>query len=453
MKPRRELPHDVKILLICLAAGLPGVVVAAWLAPAALAGTSAALVIAFVAATWLLLSLQARTTVVRPLAVLANLLAGLRLGDFSVRAREGIGRDPLSVVFSELNTLGGLLHEHRLGALEALALVRKMMAELDAAVFAFDAEGNLRMANDAAGELLHRAVPEMLGRSAGQLALEECFRGERHRTLMLAVGRSSRRFQLRRNSFRQQGRPMTLIVLTDVSEAVREEERESSRRLIRVLGHEINNSLAPIGSISATLASLLRREELPSDWKEDLVEGLRVIENRAGALGRFMSEYSRLSRLPAPSFSSVDVRAWVRRVVALETAVPIEVEDGGPCQIEGDGDQLEQLLINISRNACEAAREARGHDRPWVWIGWKCESDELVLQVRDNGAGLAPSENLFVPFFSTKVGGSGIGLVLSRQIAEAHGGSLEIHNHPEGGAEVILQLPTRRRSPSPDAPS
>ncbi|MGH9337805.1 MAG: sensor histidine kinase, partial [Vicinamibacteria bacterium] len=214
--------------------------------------------------------------------------------------------------------------------------------------------------------------------------------------------------------------------------------RQAWRRLIRVIGHELGNSLAPIKSMAGTLAHLLDRTSELSDWRDDMKRGLVVIGERSEALSRFMSAYARLARLPPPTFQTVDVDALVRRVVALQTNYPVTIESGPPIHIRADADQLEQLLINLLRNAIDASLEKESA----VHVRWAVMDGHLQLLVEDEGPGLPQTANLFVPFFTTKVGGSGIGLVLCRQIAEAHGGTLDVDNRDDRtGCRAMLTLP------------
>src|SRR5439155_25963626 len=246
------------------------------------------------------------------------------------------------------------------------------------------------------------------------------------------------RWGMRRNSFRQGGLPHQLLVLADLSQALREEERQAWQRLLRVLGHELNNSLAPIKSISGSLAGLLKKPTPPEDWKEDMQRGLGVISARADALSRFMEAYSRLARLPQPRLQPLEIEPLVRRVAGLETRVPVALMPGANVLVQADGDQLEHLLINLLRNAADAALETK----TGVKIGWTKAGAQLEVRVEDEGPGLSNTANLFVPFFTTKPGGSGIGLALSRQIAEAHGGSLTLENRKKGtGCVARLRLP------------
>ena len=331
-----------------------------------------------------------------------------------------------------------MLREQRLGALEATALLRTVMEEINLAVFAFDDAQRLRLVNRAGERLLAQPIERLLGRTAGELGLADCLQGEPTRTLQMTFPGSIGRWGMRRSSFRQGGKPHQLLVLADLSQALREEERQAWQRLLRVLGHELNNSLAPIKSIAGSLGSLLGKEPPPADWKEDMQGGLGVITARADALSRFMEAYSRLARLPQPKLGAVEIELLIRRVAGLETRVPVVLAPGPNLMIQADGDQLEQLLINLLRNAADAALETRGG----VKIGWVKTGSQLEIRVEDEGPGLSNTANLFVPFFTTKPGGSGIGLALSRQIAEAHGGSLTLENRKQGtGCLARLRLP------------
>ncbi|HYH46249.1 MAG TPA: ATP-binding protein, partial [Thermoanaerobaculia bacterium] len=315
----------------------------------------------------------------------------------------------------------------------------------EVAIFALDHQARLQLVNRAGTRLLtvpdsHQAGrPErLLGRSAAELGLADCLEGDEARTLERSFPGGSGRWALRRSSFREEGAPHTLLVLSDLSQTLREEERQAWKRLLRVLGHELNNSLAPIRSMAGTLLRLLEREPPPADWRDDMRQGLSVIGDRAEALSRFMAAYARLARLPAPRPAPLALAPLIQRVAALETRLAVDLEPGPPVTVEADADQLEQLLINLVRNAADAALETDGG----VAVGWRVAGDWVEVRVDDEGPGIGNVENLFVPFYTTKPGGSGIGLALSRQIAEAHGGTLTLENRPGGpGCEAVLRLP------------
>ena len=431
--------HDRRILLMALASGFPAVLVALILLwsepqPARVQWTLTVVIIGF----WLGFSHAVRERVVFPLQTLSNLLAALREGDFSIRARGAARDDALGEAMLEVNFLGQILREQRLGALEATALLRTVMAEIEVAVFAFDSEQKLKLVNRAGERLLAQPAERLMAKSASELGLADCLSGESTRTLQMSFAGGTGPWEVHRSTFRERGAPHQLLVLSDLSRALREEERQAWQRLVRVLGHELNNSLAPIKSIAGSLESLVARETQPSDWKEDMRRGLGVIASRAASLNRFMEAYSRLARLPLPRLQPLSLSALVKRVVGLETRINIELSAGPEITIRADGDQLEQLLINLVRNAVDASLETGGTVR----VGWRRILGRVEVWVEDEGPGLSNTSNLFVPFFTTKPGGSGIGLVLSRQIAEAHGGTLTLENRQNShGCEARLRLP------------
>ena len=437
-EPRSAPHHEKLVFRLTLLAGLPGVVASMVLlwrdGYSGKVQWTAGLVII---GGWLITALVLRERVVRPLQTLSNMLAALREGDYSIRARGADREDALGLAFLESNLLGETLRLQRLGAMEATALLRTVMAEIDVAVFAFDEADKVRLVNRAGERLLGQAEERLLGRTAEQVGLADSLMGASPRTVDVTFPGGSGRWEVRRGSFRQDGRPHTLLVLADVSKTLREEELQAWQRLVRVLSHEINNSLAPIKSITGTLGALLERHPRPADADDDLRRGLSVIGGRSEALVRFMSSYARLARLPAPNRVPLAVGLWVRRVAALETRMPVSVEDGPATTLRADGDQLDQLLINLVRNAVDASLETHGG----VHIRWQRQNGTLALMVEDEGPGIANSANLFVPFFTTKPQGSGIGLVLCRQIAEAHGGSLSLENRADRrGCVATLRL-------------
>jgi nitrogen fixation/metabolism regulation signal transduction histidine kinase len=437
---RRRLPHDLRVQLLALAAAVPALALTAYLlAHSDLQPRTRWTLGTLVVVSWLAFAASAREAVARPLQTLSNLLGALREEDFSFRARVGRRDDPLGQALVEVNALAQMLREQRLGALEATALLRKVMEEIDVAVFAFDAGSELQLLNRAGERLLGAPSERLVGLGAEALGLAPFLTGEATRTADAAFAGAAGRFDMRRTSFRQRGRPMQLLVLADVSRALRDEERQAWQRLIRVIGHELNNSLAPIRSVAGSLESLLLREPRPADWEDDVRRGLSVIAARAESLRRFMDAYAQLARLPPPTRRRVSIGALLRRIAGLETRVKVAVNGGREVAVEADPDQLEQLLINLVRNAAEAAPAAPNGVR-LSWSLLEKPAPAVEIRVDDDGPGLPPSANLFVPFFTTKQGGSGIGLVLCRQIAEAHGGTLTLANRPEGGCRAALVL-------------
>ena len=436
-KPR--LVHEQHILVMALIAGAPAVLTSMlvlWLGDytSRVQWTLTALIIG----VWLGFCFALRERVASPLRTLANLLEAMREGDYSIRARHSKSGDAMGEVMQQVNAMSATLREQRLGAMEATTLLRKVMEEINVAVFAFDSERRLRLVNRAGERLLNQPSVRLLDQSADLLGLSQYLEGEAQRTEQRTFPVGTARWGVSRSLFREGGLPHQLVVVTDLTRPLREEELQAWQRIVRVLGHELNNSLTPIKSIAGSLESLLARQPRPEDWEDDTRRGLAVIAARSEALSRFMSAYATLAKLPRPTMAPVGVAELVRRVARLETRLTPALEAGPDVVIQADADQLEQLLINVIRNAADASIETGGG----VHVGWERQDGRLSVWVRDEGPGLPNTANLFVPFFTTKPNGTGIGLVLSRQIAEAHGGTLTLQNAAEGpGCEARLVLP------------
>jgi PAS domain S-box-containing protein len=375
------------------------------------------------------------------LRTLANLISAIREEDYSIRARGSHRDDGMGEVARELNLLTRALRSRRLEGVEAAALVRSVLEHIDSAIFTFDEAGKLRLVNRAGERLLGRSAEQLHGRSAADLALQPFLAGAEARTDEVVLPGGHGRFRIRRTMFRENGVPHVMLSMSDLSRTLREEERQAWQRLVRVLSHELNNSLAPIRSIAESLASILSRDPRPEGWEDDAQQGLEVISERSGGLARFLQAYSQLARLPRPDLRPVNVGDVVQRVAELETRIAVQVERGPELVIRADGDQLEQLLINLVRNGADAVLETGGG----VVITWGAAGDVVEICVIDEGAGIVGTANLFVPFFTTKPGGTGIGLTLARQIAEAHDGVLTLSNRPEPerGTVARLRLPMR----------
>ncbi len=434
-----RMRSERKLLALALAGGAPALALCAALTAGVPRSRPSQWSLAVAAAAvWAASALALRRSTAFRLRTLSNHLAALREGDYSFRVRGGGRNDSFGELVLELNQLAQTLRDERFGDVESTALLGKVMAEIDVAVLAFDPDRRLTLANRAAARLLGGAPESLLGRGVEELGLAGCMEGPAAHSVNVPLGSGAERWELRRGTFRQGGRQHQLLVLSDVSRALRAEEVAAWQRLIRVLGHELRNSLTPIISIAGSLESLLASAELPSDWRADARGGLKVIANRAESLNRLMSSYARLARLPKPRLGEVDVGEWVRRVASLETRLAVAVEEGPPARLRADADQLDQLLINLVRNAADAAVDAGGGVR----VGWGERGGAVEVRVDDDGPGLASDANLFVPFFTTKPGGTGIGLALCRQIAEAHGGSVALANR-EGarGCRAVVRLP------------
>ena len=436
-----RLNHDSRVLLLALAGGFPAVLVCViLLASGGFSGRTQWTLDLTVVLFWIGCCAAARGRVTGPLRTIANLLEAMREGDYSIRGRVDDPEEPMGEVMQQVNAMATTLRDQRLGALEATALLRKVMEEIEVAVFAFDPKQSLRLVNRAGERLLAQPAERLLARDAASVGLGEYLAGEPEQTIGKTFPGASGRWGIRRSQFREGGVPHQLLVVTDLTRPLREQELQAWQRLVRVLGHELNNSLTPIKSIAQSLEQMVKSEPYPDDWAEDMARGLNVIATRSESLSRFMSSYARLAKLPPPRLGSVEINSLLRRVTQLETRMLIFFEELSPLTIQGDADQLEQALINLIRNSVDAAQETGGR----VFVKHVRQNSAIEIIIRDEGPGLPNTANLFVPFFTTKRGGSGIGLVLSRQIAEAHNGSLILQNATDGpGCEAKLVLPVQ----------
>lgn len=423
------------LTFLALAGGLPALIVAgAMLAGSDLPSGVIALILVFIVGAWLAFGLSLKGRLTYQVNTLSNLLEALREEDYSMRSRRSRERGAFGDVFREVNSLSTTLREHRVKAREATALLRKVLAEVDIAVFAFDGSGRLMLVNRA-GERLVQS-DEATGQTAAGLGLDDLLVREGRQTVSRRFPGGSGRWDVWTGSFRESGVPHWLLVISDLSRALREEERKAWQRLIRVMGHELNNSLTPIKSMATTLKTRLDGGAAVASLREDLGTSLGIIASRAEALGRFMTGYTMLARLPAPRRKPVRLRALVERAATIDTRKVVAV-DGEEVIVSVDPDQLEQLIINLVKNAVDAAGPEGTVD-----VRWAAGENGLCLEVLDSGPGLSGTDNLFVPFFTTKPGGTGIGLVLCRQIAEAHDGTLALENREDGpGCVARLELP------------
>ncbi len=374
---------------------------------------------------------------VRPLQTLSNVISSIREGDYSFRARGASSADALGELATEINTLADLLQKQRVRSLEATALLARILEVMHAPLFAFDRENRLQLVNSAGLKLLDRPYSRSIGQSANELHLEDWL-GAPDQSIR-SFGANPARWLLRKASFRQDGAPHTLLVMADVRVPLQEEEQAAWKRLIRVLGHELSNSLAPIKSISGSL--LARVECIQGDEvaRSDFRRGLSVVESRADALHRFVQSYRRLAQLPPPRQRPVALGPLMERVVLLEQRLPVKLDAGPQVTLDADSDQIEQMLINLLANAVDASLANGGQP---VRTSWAPTDSSVQIVIEDNGLGIANPENLFVPFYTTKPTGSGIGLALAQQIARAHGGEITLVNREDGdGARAIVLLP------------
>jgi two-component system, NtrC family, nitrogen regulation sensor histidine kinase NtrY len=442
-------PFERRLLLSILATGLPCATLAftlLWINPYTLDHKLEGTVFFFL--LWLGMGFAARNRVVNSVRVLSSVVSSLKEDDFSFRATRAVEGDALGDLAIEINNLARALESERLGTMEAESLLRKVLAEAEGVIFAFSLDGKLKLFNHAAATFLGKREESLVNQDANELGIGDLLDGPSSRTISRISGGIERRWIVHRTHFRQSGIRHHLIMLSEASEALRAEERLAWQRMVRVLSHEINNSLAPIKSVTRTMGRILSQTELPERVHKDFDLGLSVIGSRAEALNRFLQSYAQLSKLPPPTRRVVSLKNLVERVIGLEARVEIAVLTVTDLSINVDPDQLEQVIINLTKNAVEAflAEPANGetltNDGPAVCVNWASAGNDMELWIRDRGIGLLDASNLFVPFYTTKETGTGIGLVLCRQIIEAHGGRLQIQNRTDTtGCEVQIRIP------------
>lgn len=424
--------------LYCLLLVLPALVLAGVVAEQNHFGlTSSVILEACLLLYFALVSAALIESLTRPLQTLSNVVSSLREGDYSFRARGARAQDALGELAGEINALADLLQMQRVHSLEATALLAQIFEVMSAPLFAFDRENLLQLVNTAGLKLLGLGHSRCLGRSADDLGLQELL-GAPDQSIR-SFGSRSTRWLVRKAAFRQDGVPHMLLLLADVSMPLREEEQIAWKRLIRVLGHELSNSLAPIKSIAGSLLARLDLLDADEPARADFRRGLGVIESRADALHRFVQSYRQLAQLPPPRLRPVELGPLLERVVLLEQRLPIELAPGPPVTLDADPDQLEQMFINLLANAVDASA---GNGRHPIRARWNLSGTNVEAIIEDRGKGIANSDNLFVPFYTTKPEGSGVGLALAQQIARAHGGEISLQNREDGaGARATVRLP------------
>jgi nitrogen fixation/metabolism regulation signal transduction histidine kinase len=422
---------------------LPALILAAVLLYRDSFGLAPALLLAGSLLVYLLLVAAALIEgMIRPLQTLSNVVASLREGDYSFRARGAGSQDPLGELAAEVNALADLLQKQRVRSLEATALLARILEVMHAPLFAFDRNDLLQLVNEAGVRLLGRPHARCYGHTARELGLEELLAAEDQ--TIHSFNANSTRWLLRKAAFRQDGAPHTLLLLADVSLPLQEEEQTAWKRLIRVLGHELSNSLAPIKSIVGSLLTRLDQVSGEEAVLRDFRRGLGVVEGRADSLHRFVQSYRRLAQLPPPHLRPVPLGPLLERVAHLEQRLTVQLELGPPVVLSADPDQLEQMFINLLANAVDASL-ANGAQP--VRVSWSLDGTAALVSIEDRGLGIANADNLFVPFYTTKPSGSGVGLALAQQIARAHSGDISLLNREDGeGARATIRLPVAQPS-------
>jgi len=367
---------------------------------------------------------------------LSNLVEAIRGGDFTLRGKKRSSDDPLTELIGQINLLSANLSEQRIASEEAYRLLDKTIAHINVAIFAFDARGQIKLANPAAGRLFDCDYQLLLGKAADDLALNDFLSGEQSQLIEHSFPGGAGRWQIRLDSYRDRGIQGKLLFITDLKTVLREEELKAWKNLIKVISHEVNNSLYPISSISQTLNKLTTSQTLAPDWKTDMSEGLSVISERANNLTDFINRYAKVAKLPEPNkviFTMAQLLAHTAIIHSNKELISIDENSDPGMELFADQGMIEQVIINLLKNALEAGAP--------VFFSWSEDEKHQWMNVIDNGDGIKNSANLFVPFYSTKKTGSGIGLVLCQQILDIHHGSLALENRDQGGCLAQVCLP------------
>jgi len=367
---------------------------------------------------------------------LSNLIESMIDGDYSLR-----GRAQTNKAFQELldliNSLAETLSQHKLEARESRMLLERIMEQMDAMVLATNEQGNVVMANASANKLIFGGREQNTPIELASLPIGNEILEAQSGIIEFNHSQLSGEYFLFKEGFLSEGKPHQLYMLTNAERLLMEKERQAWQSLLRVLSHEMNNSLTPIATISQSMQQKLQQQDQAID-RQALLSGVGIINERADALSAFIASYSQLSHLPQPNKSSFSLNTVLTNLAPLFPGTSILFE-GDERVINADKGQFEQVLINLLKNAVEAMADAK---EKLVEINWQQDEKWLHIHICDNGTGIANLDNLFVPFYTTKSQGSGIGLTLCRQIMFNHNGLIKLINRSEKpGVEAVLSLP------------
>jgi len=385
---------------------------------------------------------------------LENFFSSLLADDYSIRlsdTRKGSSFRKLYDILNAINDKSKILSKEKETRSQYLG---SMIEQSGVGILSVDLDGKIHLVNKAFRELLdmENARPGInLGELSEKLLgiIQKIPPGE-HQLIRWTKGNAEIPFSFQVSRFKLGEQPFILVSVHDIRAELDEKELEAWQKLIRVLTHEIMNSITPIVSLSSSLNSLLRDNSLAIQDKKTinrLSDGLEAIQDRSSGLMKFTTAYQNLTRVPTPRIQSIDISILLKKITTLYLP---EIEGkkinlsisytGRPEKFRGDPDLLEQVLINLIRNGVEAVE---GLEVPRIdLIIEELPGYQVKIKVKDNGKGMNNEilDKIFVPFFSTKPGGTGIGLSLSRQIIMMHKGSIEVASEEGKGSvfEVLL---------------
>ena len=372
----------------------------------------------------------------RLIEAVADGIAGLRDGDYSVAVAAPRDDAPLQRLVENYNGIGARLRAQRQDLYQRELLLDTVIQATPLALVLTNSSGTVLYGNLAARQMFHAghkleglAFPELLARMP--MALREAYSGEQDTLFTVEIDGESQVHHLSQRRFLLNGQPHRLCLLKQLTRELNAREVSTWKRVIRVIAHEINNSVAPIASLAQ---SGQRLAAAPDEAQLKRVFG--AIEERMSHLAGFVDGYSRFAKLPRPRLAPVEWRAFLE---SLRAMAPFERDGEWPRRTAHlDESQMQQVLLNLVRNAVEA-----GSPADEIRIGVVAHAGGWRLTVADRGSGMNDEvlANALLPFYSTKATGTGLGLTLCREIVEAHGGTLDLANREGGGLVVRLWLP------------
>lgn len=428
---------ELRLFLLVLSAAIPVALLLVWfwIGSTWPVAVKATIVVMFLA--WIVLVADTvRRELLGHIRTLSNLVESTRAQDYSMKAARA--RDPgeLAELYQQINSLTDSLRIGRQSEQELLSILEKVVSQINVAIIVFDAHDAIRLVNPLAGVLLKASPDDLIGVRSSDTALALLPISTEPTLVDFRFPGAEGRWQVRQHYYRHQGQASRILFIADLKQVLSDEEIAAWQRLIRVISHEVNNSLTPITSLCQTLTGILARSDSPDD--ADVRMGLSVIAERAKGLQDFISVYARLARLPEPNrilFPAAALAGKLQRIFANQPLAIIPFPD---VSVFGDPVHLEQALINLIKNGLEANPDGA----PAVSLSCALRDGQCEFQVADHGAGVGNPDNLFVPFYTTKAEGAGIGLILCRQIAAKHHGQVSLENRPDGpGAVARLTLP------------
>ena len=374
--------------------------------------------------------------------LISNLLAALIEEDYTIRGN--LQQDAaVAPLLKLINTLADNLQTKNRQVSEKQILIDKILDQVQAMCFAYDHEQNIVMVNHAA----HRQL--FLGQELAHCTLKDfnwmkSLTDKNSAVVTLNTVQLQGEYFAFKDKYLSVGSPHTLLLLIKAEQILDERKQQAWQDLLRVLSHELNNSLTPIATISRSLNKKIQQCKFPK--QAQFQQGLEIISERASSLQAFIISYRELAQLPKPSKFTVTLQDLFEPILPLfdyEFTYAESWPKRAPLlALSVDKKQLQQVLINLIKNAIEANK---ANNQQSIQLGFEENDDMLKINIRDFGQGVANFENLFVPFYTTKQQGTGLGLALSRQIMLNHDGQLQLKNHPEQGAIATVTVPLLQR--------